>query len=129
MGVEIELVVNIVVPDEHVVAKMLGRRACDLCGRSYNLADVHDDKNGVYMPPILPRGGATTHCECGGALVSRTDDTATTIEERLRVYYTETAPLVEHYRSLGVLVNYRVARGLGDLDQLTAELQTLVGAR
>ena len=64
LGVEVGLVVNIVVPSEHVVAKMLGRRACVKCGRSYNTADVHDDLNAVYMPPILPSGGSHTHCEC-----------------------------------------------------------------
>ena len=47
LGIEVELVINISLPDEHVVAKLLGRRGCDSCGRSFNVADVHDDVNSV----------------------------------------------------------------------------------
>ena len=53
------------------------------------------------------------------------DDTASVIAERLRVYHAETAPLVEHYRGVGVLVDYRVRHGLGDIEELTNILRDL----
>ena len=70
------LVLNIAVPDEHVVAKLLGRRGCDACGNNYNLADVHDDERGVYMPPILPANAdaqddGELRCDCGAVLSTR----------------------------------------------------------
>ena len=137
---------NIVVPDEHVVAKLLGRSGCDDCGKSYNVAAVHDDHNRVYMPPILPaaaasvadvRGSGTSdsdsvidisqlRCDCGGRLSSRADDTAEVIEQRLVVYHSETAALVDYYRSEGVLAEYRVRYGTGDMEQLEQELRALL---
>ena len=132
---------NIVVPDEHVVAKLLGRSACDDCGKSYNVADVHDDINRVYMPPILPRATDGDHraggrggsldvsrlrCDCGGHLSSRSDDTADVIKRRLALYHAETAPLVDYYRSQGLLTSYNVRYGTGDMEQLEQELRALL---
>ena len=110
-------------PDEHVVAKLLGRRGCDACGNNYNLADVHDDERGVYMPPILPANADTLkdgelRCDCGAVLSTRADDTAAVISERLEVYHEETAPLIAHYRQRGLLAEYRVRYGVGDMDGL-----------
>lgn len=125
------------VPDEHVVAKLLGRSACDDCGKSYNVADVHDDKNCVYMPPILPSTGGVARndgdldlsqlrCDCGGQLSSRADDTADVIKHRLAVYHAETAPLIDYYREKGLLALYHVRYGTGDMQQLERELRALL---
>ena len=130
------------VPDEHVVTKLLGRCGCDACGKSFNSASVHDEQNGVFMPPILPAnvsaGGSAAaqqqsgvwgemHCDCGALLSKRADDTEEVIAERLEVYHAETAPLIEHYRQRGLLAEYRVRYGLGDMDRLVAELQSVCG--
>ena len=132
---------NIVVPDEHVVAKLLGRSGCDDCGKSYNVADVHDDVNSIYMPPILPAAAADEYrnraadgsfdvsllrCDCGGRLSSRSDDTAEVIERRLALYHAETAPLVDYYRKEGLLASYHVRYGTGDMDQLEQDLRALL---
>jgi adenylate kinase len=138
----LQLVLNIVVPDEHVVAKLLGRLGCDACGRSYNTADVCDAERGVFMPPILPDPAnaksrapaafvrafmaAAGWCECGGQLRSRSDDTAEVIERRLALYHAETAPLVDYYREQGLLAEYRVRYGVGDMVGLEAELRALL---
>ena len=98
------------------------------------------------MPPILPaaaasvadvRGSGTSdsdsvidisqlRCDCGGRLSSRADDTAEVIEQRLAVYHSETAALVDYYHSEGVLVEYRVRYGTGDMEQLEQELRALL---
>ena len=129
------------VPDEHVVAKLLGRSGCDDCGKRYNVAHVHDDVNCVYMPPILPAAADGTfsqpgsgidydmsqlRCDCGGQLSSRSDDTAEVIERRLALYHAETAPLVDYYRSEGLLTSYHVRYGTGDMEQLELELRALL---
>jgi adenylate kinase len=134
------IVQNIVVPDEHVVAKLLGRSGCDDCGKSYNVADVHDDANSVYMPAILPAAAGEFHnraaddnfdvsllqCDCGGRLSSRSDDTAEVIERRLALFHAETAPLVDYYRKEGLLTSYHVRYGTGDMEQLEQDLRTLL---
>ena len=128
------------VPDDHVIAKLLGRSGCDDCGKSYNVADVHDDVNNVYMPPILPAGAeehlnhaadgkfdvSQLRCDCGGRLSSRSDDTAEVIERRLALYHAETSPLVDYYRKEGLLTSYHVRYGTGDMEQLEQELRALL---
>jgi adenylate kinase len=134
-GVPLHLVINIVVPDQHVVSKLMGRRGCTACGNSYNVADVHDDEAGVYMPPILPAGVSSTRaagdvellCECGSTLSARSDDTPQIIAARLALYHQETSPLIEHYSTQGILAHYRVRYGVGDMTQLLVDIAGLVG--
>ena len=86
MGVEIDKVLNLTVPDEAIMARMSGRRVCEKCGASKPSA-----KEGV--------------CDrCGGALVIRKDDRPETVRDRLTAYHEQTEPLVEFYRSRGKLV-------------------------
>ena len=138
----LHLVLNIIVPDEHVIAKLVGRRGCDSCGASYNVADVRDDVAGVYMPPMLPPSsvdmlptssykrcsdaGGLLLCGCGSQLSSRSDDCPDVIGARLAVYHRETSPLIEHYRGKGVVADYRVRYGMGDMEGLVAELSALL---
>ncbi len=68
-------------------------------------------------------------CECGAALSTRADDTAAVIAKRLELYHEETAPLIAHYRSRGLLAEYRVRRGVGDMAGLAAELRAALGAK
>ena len=128
----LHLVLNIVLPDKHVVAKLLGRRGCSSCGRGYNVADVHDDVAEVYMPAMLPptvNNSDDTEvlvCECGCTLSSRSDDIPDVISARLELYHRETAPLIDHYRAEGVLADYHVRSVVGDMPELERELQQVL---
>jgi adenylate kinase len=77
------IVVNIVVPHEEVARRLSTRRICSRCGAN---ADPFD-------------GDAARCRRCGGGLIQRTDDTAETVRERLKVYEQETKPLLEYYSS------------------------------
>lgn len=91
MGVEIDKVLNLTVPDEAIMARMSGRRVCEKCGASYHIVSKPSAKEGV--------------CDrCGGALVIRKDDRPETVRDRLTAYHEQTEPLVEFYRSRGKLV-------------------------
>ena len=90
MGVEIDKVVNLIVPDEAIPRRMSGRRVCAKCGASYHIVNIPPKKEGV--------------CDvCGGKLVQRKDDDPNTVRDRLAVYHKETEPLKGFYEARGIL--------------------------
>ncbi len=84
MGIEIDKVIDIEVPDEKIVARMSGRRVCPKCGNSYHL---------IYKKPSKEN----TCDACGEELVLRADDHPDTVKERLDVYHSQTEPLKDFY--------------------------------
>lgn len=89
-GIEVNCVLSINIPDERVVARMVGRRVCSACSAPFHLESAKPKEDGV--------------CDsCGGKLIQRKDDQADTVQKRLDVYKTETAPLVDFYRGKGIL--------------------------
>lgn len=90
MGVAIDKVVDIEVPDEKITARMSGRRVCSKCGASYHL---------LYK---LPKTAGVCDA-CGGELVQRKDDAPETVQARLAEYHEMTEPLKEFYAKLGKL--------------------------
>ena len=91
MGIEIDKVVDIEVPDEKITARMSGRRVCANCANSYHLVYKKPQVDGV--------------CDaCGGELVQRKDDAPETVQARLVEYHEMTEPLKEFYSKLGKLV-------------------------
>lgn len=106
MGVEIDRVVDIQVPDEKIVQRLSGRRVCGGCGASYHL---------LYKKP--EQEGICNHCK--SPLVQRTDDKEETILERLKVYHEQTEPLVDYYRSKNKLVVVEGQEEVADTTALT----------
>ena len=92
MGVDIQYVINIDVPDENIIKRMSGRRVCENCGRPYHTESLKPKVDGVCD-------------DCGGTLVQRKDDHPDTVLARLDVYHKETEPLAEFYKKQGKLVN------------------------
>ena len=90
MGIEIDKVIDIEVPDEKIVERMSGRRVCT-CGASYHV---------VYLPPKT----ADVCDKCGAALYTRADDAAETVINRLKTFHAQTEPLKEFYAEKGVLL-------------------------
>ena len=92
MGVNIEYVINIDVPDQNIIDRMSGRRVCEGCGRPFHLVNLKPKKDGVCD-------------DCGGTLVQRKDDHPDTVLARLTGYHQETEPLVAFYEKQGKLFN------------------------
>lgn len=91
MGVDIDKVLDIEVPDEKITARMSGRRVCTKCANSYHLLYKKPKQEGV--------------CDaCGGELVQRKDDAPETVQARLKEYHEMTEPLKNFYEKLGKLV-------------------------
>lgn len=104
MGIEIDKVIDIQVPDEKIVQRLSGRRVCSGCGASYHLLYKKPEKDGV--------------CNlCGAQLVQRTDDREETVLERLKIYHEQTEPLVDYYRKKNKLV---VVEGQEEVSDTTA---------
>lgn len=90
MGVVIDKVIDIEVPDEKIIARMSGRRVCEKCGASYHMEYKKPSVDGV--------------CDkCTGTLVQRKDDHPDTVKARLVVYHNETEPLKDFYSKQGKL--------------------------
>lgn len=89
-GVEIDVALEIQADEERILARMSGRRTCPDCGAVY-----HIKTNPPKMENICNK--------CGGTLVIRADDQPETMKKRLQVYHKETEPLIEFYRSKGIL--------------------------
>ncbi|MBQ9544452.1 MAG: adenylate kinase [Clostridia bacterium] len=90
LGVKIDRVVNIHVPDEVIVCRMSGRRVCSGCGKTYHTVYNRPKVDGVCD-------------DCGKELIVRGDDMPETVRHRLEVYETQTAPLKEYYEKKGIL--------------------------
>lgn len=90
LGDKIDYAVDVDVPDENIVRRMGGRRACLSCGATYHIEHVPPKKEGI--------------CDtCGQELVLRDDDKPETVQNRLNVYHEQTQPLIEFYQAKGVL--------------------------
>lgn len=94
-GIRFDAVVSIEISEDEILRRMSGRRVCEACGSSYNVEAVPPRVEGV--------------CDnCGGKLIQRKDDTPETVRERLKVYHTETEPLVGFYAQRGLLKSVAV---------------------
>lgn len=92
LGDKIDYAVNVDVPDENIIRRMGGRRACLACGATYHIEHVPPKKEGI--------------CDkCGQELVLRDDDKPETVKNRLQVYKEQTQPLIDFYTERGVLHN------------------------
>ena len=90
VGVNIDKVIEIYVPDEKIAQRLGGRRVCEACGNSYHIVFKPTKVEGV--------------CDaCGGKVVRRKDDEPETVLERLKVYHEKTAPLKDFYEARGKL--------------------------
>ena len=91
-GLKIHSVLNIDVKPEKLVKRIAGRRVCKACGATYNVD---------YKPPV--KDGVCD--KCGGEVYQRADDTEETVQNRIKVYFSQTAPLIDYYEKSGVIVN------------------------
>ena len=112
MGVNIEYVINIDVPDESIINRMSGRRVCENCGRPYHLESLKPKNDGVCD-------------DCNGTLVQRKDDHPDTVLARLEIYHNETEPLVDYYTKQGKLVNIA---GVNSVDGTTEQILKAIEA-
>jgi len=102
----IDWVLYIKVSEEELIKRLSGRLICRSCQTSYH---------SVNSPPKV-----WDRCDlCGGKLYQRPDDNIKTVKKRLKVYFSETAPLIEDYRRRGKLLE---VDGEGSVDNVTRRI-------
>lgn len=112
MDVTIDYAINVEVPDENIVSRMSGRRACLACGCTYHVEFNAPKTEGV--------------CDvCGAKLVLRDDDKPETVSKRLEIYHEQTQPLIDFYKNEGVLVE---VDGTQDLEVVFQNITGILGA-
>jgi len=102
---DVDLVINLVLPDSIVIKKNLGRRTCKNCGFTFNVAEINE--LGICMPALPPKKEGICD-KCGGPLFIRTDDTEEVICERLKVYWERINPVLKFYRDKGLVRDVKV---------------------
>lgn len=112
MGQKMDYAVDVDVPDEVIVTRMSGRRACVACGGTYHLKYIPTKVEGI--------------CDaCGGELILRSDDEPSTVLKRLGVYHEQTQPLIDYYTNVGIL---RSVDGTQDIEVIFNQIIAIVGA-
>ena len=112
LGEKMDYAIDVDVPDENIVSRMSGRRACTGCGATYHI---------VYNPS--KKGDC---CEvCGEKLILRDDDKTETVQKRLNVYHEQTQPLIDYYTKQSIL---RTVDGTQDMNDVFAEIVKILGA-
>ena len=108
---KIDYAINVDVPDENIVRRMSGRRACVTCGATYHIEHVPPKQEGI--------------CDkCGSALILRDDDKPETVLNRLKIYHEQTQPLIDFYNNEGIL---KEVDGTIDVKEVFANIVTILG--
>jgi adenylate kinase len=102
MGISLDKVISLDVPDELIVGRITGRRVCSKCGASF-----HVEFNPSKVENI---------CDyCGAELMTRKDDNADTVKSRLQAYHAQTTPLIKYYKDLGVFAQLDGTKDVADV--------------
>lgn len=111
LGQKMDHAIDVDVPDENIVKRMGGRRACVGCGATYHLEYAPTKVEGV--------------CDaCGKELILRDDDKPETVLKRLGVYHEQTQPLIDYYTNAGIL---RTVDGTIDINEVFQAIVDVLG--
>ena len=111
LGIALDKVISLNVPDEIIVGRITGRKVCKSCGASFHVEFNPSKVDGV--------------CDFdGGELITRKDDTAETVKTRLEAYHAQTAPLFNFYNEKGLLVEID---GTKEVDEVTTDIVKILG--
>lgn len=112
MGTSMDYAIDVDVPDENIINRMSGRRACLDCGATYHIVTIPTKVEGI--------------CDtCGSKVVLREDDKPETVQKRLEVYHAQTQPLIEYYKKQNVL---RTVDGTQPMDAVFEAIVDILGA-
>ncbi len=112
MGEKMDYAIDVDVPDENIVKRMGGRRACLNCGATYHIVSIPTKKEGI--------------CDhCGSEVVLRDDDKPETVQKRLTVYHEQTQPLIDYYSGKGIL---KSVDGTRPMEDVFADIVGILGA-
>ncbi len=109
IGEKMDYAIDVDVPDENIVHRMSGRRACVGCGATYHLEYAPTKTEGI--------------CDvCGKELILRDDDKPETVKKRLGVYHEQTQPLIDYYTNAGILKTVDGTIDINDVFQAIVDI-------
>ncbi len=109
---KMDYAIDVDVPDENIVNRMSGRRACLNCGATYHIVSIPTKVEGV--------------CDrCGNPVVLRDDDQPETVKKRLNVYHEQTQPLIDYYQKQGIL---KSVDGTQPMESVFSAIVDILGA-
>lgn len=112
IGEKMDYAVDVDVPDENIINRMGGRRACVNCGSTYHIVNIPTKVEGI--------------CDkCGKEVILRDDDKPETVQKRLHVYHEQTQPLIDYYKNQGIL---KSVDGTRPMDTVFADIVEILGA-
>ncbi|WP_026512595.1 MULTISPECIES: adenylate kinase [unclassified Butyrivibrio] len=112
LGDKVDFAINVDVPDENIVRRMSGRRACLKCGATYHIEHIPPKQEGI--------------CDkCGSELVQRDDDKPETVQNRLSVYHEQTQPLIDYYNKKNIL---KSVDGTKDMQEVFSDIVNILNA-
>ena len=110
-GEKMDYAIDVDVPDENIIQRMSGRRACVGCGATYHLEYAPTKTEGI--------------CDvCGKELILREDDKPETVQKRLNVYHEQTQPLIDYYTTAGIL---KTVDGTVDINEVFQSIVNILG--
>lgn len=111
LGEKIDYAIDVDVPDENIINRMGGRRACVACGATYHVVYIPTKVEGI--------------CDrCGEKLILRDDDKPETVKKRLDVYHKQTQPLIDYYTAAGIL---KTVDGTKDMKDVFESIVAILG--
>ena len=111
IGQSMDFAIDVDVPDENIIDRMSGRRACLNCGATYHVVNIPPKKEGI--------------CDkCGEEIVLRDDDKPETVKKRLDVYHEQTQPLIDYYKKEGIL---KSVDGTQDMSKVFSDIIGILG--
>ena len=111
IGQSMDFAIDVDVPDENIIDRMSGRRACLNCGATYHVVNIPPKKEGI--------------CDkCGEEIVLRDDDKPETVKKRLDVYHKQTQPLIDYYKKEGIL---KSVDGTQDMSKVFSDIIGILG--
>ena len=108
---KMDYAIDVDVPDENIVNRMSGRRACLNCGATYHIVSIPTKVEGI--------------CDrCGQPVVLRDDDKPETVQKRLTVYHEQTQPLIDYYKKQSIL---KTVDGTQPMEKVFADIVAILG--
>ena len=108
---KVDYAINVEVPDENIINRMSGRRACVACGGTYHIKYIPTKVEGICYA-------------CGGELILRDEDKPETVKKRLDVYHEQTQPLIDYYTGKGIL---KEVDGTQDMEDVFTAITDILG--
>lgn len=109
---KMDYAIDVDVPDENIITRMSGRRACLNCGATYHIVSIPTKVEGI--------------CDrCGSLVVLRDDDKPETVKKRLEVYHEQTQPLIDYYKKKDIL---KTVNGVQPMEDVFKAIVEILGA-